>query len=158
VSVFGSISLSSSETSCWIPKLTMESTVLKGLDWREYIRPKEQKFLEILSLGSFSVSSVSRGRLRLLKKSQNFRNHKLSGARLTSAECSYLQLGKRGKAYFEQLLATRDWGQDFQTKIQPWWLRNVVCATEEGTKRWLWLGQEKEVFKRFVKKPKWVIG
>ena len=47
-------------------------------------------------------------RLRLLKKSQNLRNRKQSGARLTLAACSYLQLEKQGKVDFEQLLAMRE--------------------------------------------------
>jgi hypothetical protein len=42
------------------------------------------------------------------QKESELRNKKQPGASLTSTECCYLQLEKRGKVDFEQLLATRE--------------------------------------------------
>ena len=41
------------------------------------------------------------------QRESELRNHKQSGARLTSAEC-YLQLEKLGEVDFEQLFSTRE--------------------------------------------------
>ena len=91
---------------------SIEGTWLTGVDM-----PKRTIILGYIVAGI--ILFVLGIQFMFTQRESELRNHKQSGARLTSAEC-YLQLEKLGEVDFEQLFATRKWDLDCWTKIQPW--------------------------------------